>query len=254
MNGGLIVTDLLMPPGMEPLIAAVLLGTSLIASFVTIAFGIGGGMLLLAVMASLVPPTALIPVHGLVQFGSNFGRTLLMFRYISWRHILTFTIGSLVGVAAGGAIAFNLPPAIVQIGVGLFVIWSVFVHPPRWLREIPVLTGAVSSFLTMFFGATGPFVATLSKSLALDRHRHVATHGAFMTIQHLLKTFMFGFIGFAFGPWLGFTIAMIVAGAIGTLLGRLVLNRISDQRFRLALNVILVVLALRLIISGMVVL
>ncbi|MBD3765767.1 MAG: sulfite exporter TauE/SafE family protein, partial [Rhodobacterales bacterium] len=54
----------LMPPDMTTGVAAALLVTSVAASFITIAFGIGGGVLLLAVMASLVPPVALIPVHG----------------------------------------------------------------------------------------------------------------------------------------------------------------------------------------------
>ncbi|MCC2688072.1 MAG: putative Permease [Rhizobiaceae bacterium] len=242
--------EMMLPPGMEPLVAASLLATSLAASFITIAFGIGGGVLLLAVMASLVPPTALIPVHGAVQFGSNVGRVFFMFRHIAWTHVVPFSIGSLGGVMAGGAIVINLPPAIVQVGVGLFVLWSIFLKPPRWLRQMPLVTGALSSFLTMFFGATGPFVATLTKSLALDRRGHVATHATLMTIQHLLKTIMFGFVGFAFAPWLPLTAAMIGAGAVGTFLGRKVLDRLSDNVFRLALDAILVLLALRLIVQG----
>lgn len=243
--------DLLVPPGMELGVTMVLLASSLLASFITIAFGIGGGVLLLAVMASLMPPAALIAVHGVVQAGSNFGRFAFMFRYITWNHVLAFTLGSAAGVVAGGSIALNLSPAVVQMGVGLFVLWSIFRKPPRWMSGMPFVTGVLSSFLTMFFGATGPFVATFTKSLALDRHRHVATHATLMTIQHLLKTLVFGFLGFAFAPWLGFIAAMITAGAAGTLLGRLVLDRLSDARFRITLDVILGLLAIRLIWSGL---
>jgi uncharacterized membrane protein YfcA len=242
--------DFLMPPNVEPTAALVMLAASTAASFITIAFGIGGGVLLLAVMAILVPPAALIPVHGIIQFGSNIGRVVFMFRYINWASTWSFMAGTVVGVIAGGAVAPNLSPAVVQMGVGLFVLWSVFMKPPRWLSRIPLVTGVVSSFLTMFFGATGPFVATFTKSLALDRHRHVATHGAMMSVQHLLKTLMLSFLGFAFAPWIGFIGAMIICGALGTFLGRLILDRISDKRFRLALDITLVVLSLRLIWSG----
>lgn len=243
--------DLLVPPGLDAGVTLTLLLTSVIASFITIAFGIGGGVLLLAVLASLLPPAALIPVHGVVQMGSNFGRFALMFAHVNWQPMLAFAAGSLVGVLAGGAISFNLSPALVQVGVGLFVLWSIFRKPPRWMSGMPIVSGAISSFLTMFFGATGPFVATLTKSFALDRHGHVATHAAFMTVQHLLKTLTFGLLGFAFVPWLGFMAAMIVAGAVGTLLGRLVLNRMTDHRFRIALDIVLGLLALRLIWSGL---
>ena len=245
------VFDLVIPPGLDAGITIVLLLTSVVASFITIAFGIGGGVLLLAVLASLVPPVALIPVHGVIQMGSNAGRIVFMFGHIDWRPVLAFTAGSLLGVLAGGALTVNLPPALVQIGVGLFVLWSTFRKPPRWMAGQPAISGAISSFLTMFFGATGPFVATFTKSLALNRHGHVATHATLMTIQHLLKTLTFGVLGFAFAPWLGFIVAMIVAGAVGTFLGWQILDRLSDERFRIALNIVLILLSLRLIWGGM---
>ena len=96
--------ELILPPGLDPAAVIVMLAASTVASFITIAFGIGGGVLLLAVMAILVPPLALIPVHGVVQFGSNVGRVFFMFRFISWRNTWAFMGGSLMGVAAGGAI------------------------------------------------------------------------------------------------------------------------------------------------------
>jgi len=67
-----------------------MVATSLIASFVTAALGIGGGVILLATLAVLPPPAALIPVHGAVQIGSNVGRTLLMLRRVETPGILPF--------------------------------------------------------------------------------------------------------------------------------------------------------------------
>ena len=63
--------DTLLPPGMDALVGVALMGISFLGSFITAAFGIGGGVVVLAVLATLLPPAALIPVHGVVQFGSN---------------------------------------------------------------------------------------------------------------------------------------------------------------------------------------
>ena len=71
-----------------------------------------------------------------------------------------------------------------------------------------------------------------------------------MTVQHLLKTVAFGFLGFAFSAWAGLIGLLIVFGFLGTLVGRLVLARIDERRFRIALNVILTLLAHRLIYTG----
>ena len=240
-----------LPEGVSPLAFWGLMATSFVASLITVALGIGGGGLLLAVMASLVPPAALIAVHGVVQLGSNGGRAIMLWRNIHWAAVIPgFLIGSLVGSAIGGAIVVELPPAIVQIGVGAFVIYSVFATPPRWLSRWAWLTGGVSSFLTMFFGATGLFVANYTKAFALPRHDHVATHAALMTLQHGLKVVIFGLLGFAFGPWALVILALVAAGLAGTLAGRLVLNRITDHGFKRALDVILVLISLRLIWQG----
>lgn len=236
--------------GFDPLVTLGLLLASFLASFITVALGIGGGALLLAVMASLMPPAALIPVHGVIQLGSNLSRAGVLRAHIFWPPVAVFVIGTVIGVALGGVLVVNLPPAMVQIGVGVFVIWSVAMRPPKWLSKQPLVIGAISSFLTMFFGATGVFVANFSKSLALPRQAHVATHATLMTAQHLLKVLAFGVLGFAFGPWVLFIAAMILAGFLGTLLGRKMLDRMSDRGFKRALDVVLVLISLRLIWAG----
>lgn len=47
--------------------------TAAFTSFFTTCFGIGGGVMLLGVMAQVLPPQLIIPLHGAVQLGSNAG-------------------------------------------------------------------------------------------------------------------------------------------------------------------------------------
>ncbi|QDC10275.1 sulfite exporter TauE/SafE family protein [Oceanicola sp. D3] len=237
--------------GLEPPVFWALIAVSFISSFITVALGIGGGALLLAVMASVMPPLALIPVHGVIQTGSNVLRMAVLIRHVHWPPVALFLLGTVIGVACGGSVVVNLPPGAIMIGVGGFVIWSVLARPPAWLSRLPLVTGLISSFLTMFFGATGVFVANFTKSLNLPRQSHVASHAAFMTLQHLAKVLVFGILGFAFGPWLGFLLVMILAGFLGTLAGRLVLTRLTDTSFRRALDVVLILISIRLIWMGL---
>lgn len=239
-----------LPEGLSQAAFLGLTFASFLGSFITAALGIGGGALLLAIMATLLPPTALIPVHGVVQLGSNAGRAAMLLRYLHRPALPGFVLGSLIGCALGGVVAVDLPPQAVQIGVGVFIIWSVLSRPPRWLSEMPWLTGGISSFLTMFFGATGIFVANYTKSFQLPRHDHVATHATLMTVQHGLKVVIFGLLGFAFGAWAGVILALIGAGLVGTYAGKLVLNRMTDRNFKTALDVILILISLRLIWAG----
>lgn len=241
----------LLPPDLTGATLALLLVTSFAGSFLTIAFGLGGGGLLLGVMASLMPPAALVPVHGVVQFGSNAGRALLMARHIRWAATGRFLAGITLGIAIAAQGVVALPPAALQIGIGLFLTWTVLANPPRWMRNLPFVTGLATAGVSMFFGAAGPFVATYLKTLNLPRHAHVGTMAALQTLQHLLKSVAFGMLGFAYAPWAGFMALMILAGLAGTWAGGKVLNRLTDRGFRRALDAVLLLLAVQLVWTGL---
>ena len=58
-----------------------LCGISFVGSLITAALGLGGGLLALATMTVVLSPTVLIPLHGIVQIGSNGFRAVLMRRH-----------------------------------------------------------------------------------------------------------------------------------------------------------------------------
>ena len=91
----------LLPPAMSLLDAVLLVTASLVTSFISAAFGIGGGFTLIALLALLLPPAALVPIHGIVQFGSNAGRVCIMLKDVVWRPVLPFVIGTVIGAGLG---------------------------------------------------------------------------------------------------------------------------------------------------------
>ncbi len=231
-------------------VAGALISVSFVSSLITVALGIGGGTVMLAVLATLLPGGAIIPVHGLVQLGSNVGRAALMARHVERGVVWPFALGAAAGVSLGGLFVVQLDPATIQIAVGLFILWTILARPPAFLRRSAALAGAFSSFLTMFVGGTGPFVAAFGRAQGFGRMGYVATHATLMTLQHLLKSVVFGLLGFAFSQWLGLIVLLIGSGFLGTVAGRQLLFRIDEARFRLALSLVLGLLALRLIYAG----
>lgn len=236
--------------GLDYSVVLALVFISFLGSFISGALGIGGGVLVLSVLALFLPPPALIPVHGLIQLGSNASRVLLMVKYLKRSVFIPFLIGSVFGVALGSLIVINLPPGVLLIGVGLFVLWSVLIAPSIIRLGSPMVAGGISSFLTMFFGATGPLIAAWLKSFNFDRLVHVANQSFCMTVQHLLKTVAFVVLGFAFLSWLPLVGLMIAAGFLGTLIGGGILKRTNEAQFKVMLNIVLTILALQLIWRG----
>jgi len=240
----------LLPPAMSLLDAGLLVAASLVTSFISAAFGIGGGFTLIALLALLLPPAALIPVHGIVQLGSNAGRVGIMLKEVVWRPILPFVIGTVIGAGLGAVVVVQLPPWAVQLALGIFIIWAVFAKLPPIQQRYILLGGVVSSFLTMFFGATGNFIAAMVKSMDLDPVPHVATHSLMMTFQHFAKVLIFGLIGFQFGPYMILIIGMLISGFTGTIIGSRFLTKAGLHYFKPVLNTILFLAAARLIWAG----
>ncbi len=238
------------PADMSQLAFFLLILASLVTSFMTAAFGIGGGVVLIVVMALLVPPVALIPVHGIIQLGSNGGRVAIMAKDVVWRPMIPFVIGALIGAIAGGLVAVQLPIWLVQLGLGIFILIVVFIKMPPIQKKYVFAGGIISSFLTMFFGATGNFIAAMVKTMKLDPLPHVATHSMMMTFQHLIKVIVFGFIGFHFAPYWPLIFVMLISGFVGTVIGRQFLIKAGQHYFKPILNTILALAALRLIYAG----
>ena len=232
----------LTPDGVSPIAAGLVVLTSFFSAALTAAFGLGGGLGLLAVMSALFPPAAVIPVHGAAQFGANFSRLSLQRRSVVWPIVLWFSLGGIIGTAVGGRIYVELPEAALRAGVGAFILFSQWGPKPKAFapgRATFFATGAIGAFLTMFFGATGPIAATMLGATKLDRLKLVGTHAGCMVVQHGLKTLAFGFLGFAFSRWALLIAGILLAGFLGSWAGTRVLRAMPEPRFREGFRLVL---------------
>ena len=220
---------------------------SMVTSFISSAFGIGGGAILIGLLALKLPPFALLPIHGIVQIGSNFGRSLIFLKDIKRDVLIPFSIGTILGSLLGGTFFIQIEPWLLQLIVAIFILWSVFGKIPAIGATHVVFGGMFSGFFTMFFGASGTLVAGMVKTMKLVPVKHTATHSALMTIQHLIKVIIFGFVGFAYAEYFLLIILMIVSGFIGTLIGKKFLIKFGKKYFKLVLNTILTLIAFNLI-------
>lgn len=240
----------LLPDSLSPAVAIFLLFSSTLTSMITASLGAGGGVLLLVLMASWMPPAAIIPVHGMIQLGSNAGRAALTRQHIDWKVIAAFAPGVVVGAGVGAWLLVDLPSHIWQLTIAVFVLYLCWgpALPKGSLGGIGVfLASGLTSFISLFVGATGPLVAAFIKQIHTDRFRTVSTFATAMTLQHAPKALVFTVAGFVFPDWIPFILAMIVAGFGGTWLGLHLLKTLSNRWFNHAFNLVLTALAIRLL-------
>ena len=228
-----------------------LLATSFLTAIVSVTMGLGGGVILLAVMANIFPPLALIPLHGLIQMGNNTSRAALLRQDIKWRLCGLFALGSAIGCALGAKVFVALPEDTLRLllaGVILFLTWLPKPKVQLHLRGKYGWVGLLGGFMSMFIGASGPVLGAFIQREGFKKQEVVGTHAACMVTQHGFKVILFGTVlGFAFQNYIGLLVGMLVAGFAGTWVGRHMLHRVSDKHFKILFKAILTVLAFRLI-------
>jgi uncharacterized protein len=235
-----------LPAGLDPPMALVLVGLSFVTSLITATFSLGGGTLMIAVLALVFPPATVVPLHGAIQLGSNAGRALVQRAHVQWSFVLWISLGAVIGTIAGGQFATLLPETLFQVAIGAFVLITTWLPQPRIVGRSPVaqfIGGAVISAISMVVGATGPLVAIFIKGLA-DRRQLVATHAMLMTLQNVLKVAVFVALGFAFGAFLPLIAAMIATGFLGTAIGSRLLVKVPESAFRWGFKIVLTLVAL----------
>lgn len=243
-------TDFLGIPDIDGLVFSGLALASFCTAFFGMITGAGGGPVLLALMAMVMPPAVLIPVHTVVQLGVGSSRTILLRRYILWPTVLPFLIGSVIGAAVAAPIFVSLPTAVLQGIVGLFILLVAWM--PAFGRIGPektrfALLGCGMTFLAMFVSSTGSLLAPFIASISPDRRNYASTTAGLMSMSHIIKLVAFGLMGFAIGAYLPLMAAMIGTATLGNWLGRKVLFRLREDVFRVILKVLLTALALRLL-------
>ncbi|NLQ17875.1 sulfite exporter TauE/SafE family protein [Marinomonas sp. M1K-6] len=224
--------------------------TAFFTSMLTASLGAGGGILMLGVIAQVMPPQLVIPIHGIIQLGSNAGRASMSWRSIDWNVIVAFLPGAVIGSAIGLLVLITLSTAMMYLlisGFILFLCWGPKL-PKIALGKIGIsFASLTTTFLTLFVGATGPLVGAFIKRIHADKQKTIATFAAIMTLQHSCKIAVFGYTGFNITPWIPLLICMILSGALGTWVGLRLSKKIPDKHFHLMFNILLSLLALRLI-------
>src|ERR1041384_964495 len=230
-----------------------LMTAAVVTSFIGVFTGAAGGIVLLGLMATAMPPLALIPVHTVVMLGSGATRTMIMWRHVMRPAVLPFIVGSVIGAALGARVFVSLTTVWLEFILGAFILLVTWM--PKLGRfgaergRFGVL-GFVTTFLGVFVSATGTMLAPFIAASTPDRRVHVATKGALMMTSHLAKVAAFGFIGFAIGRYVPLMVAMIATGAVGNWVGEIGRASCRERHFRLVLQLALTILGLRLLWSA----
>lgn len=217
--------------------------------------GLGGGTFLIAVLyAAGLGPTVAVPLHAGVQLVANGTRTLAYLSHVNWRGLGLFLVGAVPAPFLVAPLVVRADPDFVRLLMAGFLLLATV---PGWLGRIRlhgpagmVLAGTIAGGAGMVVGATGPLIAPFFLRDEWSKETVIASIAVSQTMSHLLKIVAFAGHGFNLLDQWALLLPMSAAVIIGTLLGRRLVGVFDERGFRLAFNVILLLLAARLAWDG----
>ena len=226
---------------------------SFFTALMTSLAGAGGGTVLLAAMLQFMNPAEAIPVHGVIQFTSNLTRTWLLKKFVNWSIVLRFTVLLPVGVYIGLQIFQNIDANHIKNLIGTFILLALIFQNLKFINKFFLpdyayyFVGLFTGILNILVGVIAPLLAVILKQSVSKKKSIVGTLGYFGLIGNLLKIIGFTLIGFSFYEYIDTFLMIIPATLIGSRVGQLLLNKISNKIFTIIFQIILIALAIRLL-------
>lgn len=219
-------------------------------SMLTAITGIGGGMMLIAIMPGFLPAAAIVPVHAAVQLFSNSSRAFFGWRFLRWEFVLGFVCGAIVGGAIAAGITREINLQYSPLFIAAYILYSVW--GPKLKINIPtagefIVIGALQTGLSMIVGATGPLGQVALVRRGLQRDALVVSAALMMSFTHMIKIILFAVLGFSFVAHWKIIAGMSMAVIAGAWLGTHIRYRIPEALFKRALRWLLSLLAARMI-------
>ncbi len=224
-----------------------------VASLFNAAFSAGGALIVLAITSTVLPVQAIVPIHSTLLIGSTATRILFFWDYIDWALVRPFIAGSIVGAFLGARIYVALPEAIIAVAIALVMLIAIWLPGLSWrprIRHPWAVVGFVHSFLSTLF-AYGALLHAVILHTELDRRQIVGTLGGCLAGMSVFKIAGYAFYGFDYRPYYAVIAAAVIVSFAGTAIGKMIVDRLSEERFRLVYRVLITASALRLLYTGL---
>ena len=243
----------------------ILIISAFITSSISAVIGMGGGIILLGIMAIIIPNGYMvIALHGIIQLISNTTRTFVFKTYLKKKLVKEFLIGAIIGAGLSATIIFLLikffevsSASEIKVDflkplIGIFIIWYLFLKGPKKEKESKsfIKVGSISGLASIFIGATGPLIAPFFLNSNLTKENIIANKAACQMITHLTKIPLFiFFFNVNYIQEYKLLLPLILAVFIGTNFGKKILDMIPEKLFIKLFKTALFIIAIKLIFS-----
>jgi uncharacterized membrane protein YfcA len=218
-------------------------GSSFVAWFFSMLAGGGSPFILIPLLSVLLGASAVAPVITTGLLIGNTQRGLFFWKEIDWQVTAWYLPGCLAGSALGAWIFTWVRADWLQIILGLALLGMVLNY---WVSRVfnlsdrPIAIKAwyflpvsfLNSVGSALIGSTGPIMNPMYFSYGLEKEAMIATKASNKAFLHIFKLLSYAALGVLEPSHLGYGLLIGLGAVPANLLGKWVLERISNDQFR----------------------
>ena len=231
---------------------SILLSVSWLAATISGVAGFGGSLIILPVFSYIVWAKQAVPIFTIAWMMGNISKAVIGFSDIRWRPVNYFCLGALPGALIGARIFVDIPAAAVMKMIGVFLLGIVLLRQRKDLPTVPVSwfvpTGFIVGVCSSLFGSAGPLGAAAFLGLNLPATAYVASEAVTAVVMHAAKTALWGQYRLISPADLMTGVILGLAMIVGSATGRLLIQRLDQKTFRVAVDVLMTIAAVSLLL------
>jgi len=219
------------------MLAAAILIAVFITSLISGVLGMAGGIILMAILVTVLSVSSAMIAHGLVQATANGSRAIFLREHIQWSILPAYLLGA--SLATGLFVSLTLVPdaSTILICIGLFPWIARLLPSMRGLnitqKSTAMLCGTLVTGAQLFAGASGPLLDIFYLNTPLNRYQVIATKALTQTLGHVLKTIYYTLIvQFSDSLPIWILLLAMTSAVLGTRVGTRLVDYFSDAQFR----------------------
>ncbi|MCI0751383.1 MAG: sulfite exporter TauE/SafE family protein [Flammeovirgaceae bacterium] len=196
-----------------------------------------------------------LALTGLLHIFSNTSKIVLFRKHIDWKLTLWIGLSSVLMAIAGAFLTRALDLDYTKLVLGIFLVtFSIFFFAKPDFKLYPslqnsIVGGGIAGFLAGFIGTGGAIRGLVLASFNLEKNLFVGTSAAIDFGVDLSRTLIYldsNYLNKSLWWYIPFLIAVAF---IGSYLGKIILNNISQEAFKKILLGLILIIGLMLIIK-----
>lgn len=223
------------------LLEAQILTGVLFTSILSGIIGMGGGLILMGFYTLLLPVQPAMVLHGVTQLSSNGFRAYLHKEHIQWTVLKPYFFGAVTVFAVLRYFAFvpSKPLLLISLGSFTFISFIPFVADRLDILKSyrALLCGALVTTAQILAGASGGVLDVFYVNSSLDKHKVIGSKAMTQSLGHFTKLIYYlslATVGSSLSAYLNWWMypGVALTAFVGTRIGKIILDRLSEQNFR----------------------